>query len=167
MTTMTKRDAISAAMGLAEDVAQGRLAPADLEAQAVAELQALVGTVVGEGDPVWDLQVQIARGVLAAGGIPATELQEWAAVERQRAGEPVEQPDPGETMPEPSSTGRGQLSADSVDADAEVADPEPEPELVAEPQPVTPTPEPTPPRRADEYDPLAAWPPSRSLRRPL
>ena len=31
MTTMTKHDAVSAAMAVAEDVASGKLSPADLE----------------------------------------------------------------------------------------------------------------------------------------
>lgn len=84
MATTSKRDAIEAAMSVADDVAQGRLDPEHLEQQAFAELQALVGTVVGAGDPLWDLQVQITSGVLAAGGLDASELSEWAAVARRR-----------------------------------------------------------------------------------
>lgn len=84
MTTMTKHDAVSAAMAVAEDVASGKLSPADLERQAVAELRELLGTVTGPGDPLWSLQVDVARRVLAAGGVPADELAEWAAVARSR-----------------------------------------------------------------------------------
>jgi hypothetical protein len=84
MTTMTKHDAVSAAMAVAEDVASGKLSPADLERQAVAELCELLGTVTGPGDPLWSLQVDVARRVLAAGGVPADELAEWAAVARSR-----------------------------------------------------------------------------------
>ncbi|WP_078290447.1 hypothetical protein [Mycobacterium sp. D16R24] len=97
MTTMTKRDAVDAAMSVAEDVASGKLDPATLEQQAVAELRELVGTVVGEDDPLWDLQVQIASGVLASGGIPTDELSEWLAVARRRDGvetEPLSAPVP-------------------------------------------------------------------------
>ncbi|MGD1282060.1 flagellar hook-length control protein [Mycobacterium seoulense] len=161
--TITTEDAIKAAASVARDVADGKLSPADLERQAVAELQQLVGEVVGPGDPVWELQVQIARGVLATGGIPATELAEWAAVERQRAGEPVSPPDlpdrPATVESVPSGTLRADSDADEL-ADAEQhadADPQPEPEPEAD----------MPPRRADGYDPLAHWPPSRTLRRPL
>lgn len=169
MTSMTKRDAIESAMGLATDVAEGRLDPADLEAQAVAELQQLVGTVVGPGDLAWDLQVQIARGVLAAGGIPADELSEWLAVERHRAGEPVSQPELPDDQPEPPSLLSGQLSTANGHADA---DPEPQPDievnaLADPPEPEAEQPaDPTPRRRADGYDPLAGWSPGRS-RRPL
>lgn len=165
MTTMTLEDAIRAASSVARDVADGKLNPADLEAQAVAELQQLVGQVVGPGDPIWELQVQIARGVLALGGVPADELAEWLAVARQRAGEPVSQPDPDEATPTVEAFPSGMLSADS-DAD-ELADAGPEQPVVADPeQPVDPTPPPTLPR-ADVYDPLAHWPPARTLRRPL
>ncbi|MGH3581786.1 MAG: flagellar hook-length control protein [Mycobacterium sp.] len=84
MTAPTKRDAIEAAMNIADDVAQGRLDPAQLDAQLEAACRELVGTVAGPDDPLWPLQVQIARGVLAAGGIEAAELSEWAAVGRRR-----------------------------------------------------------------------------------
>jgi hypothetical protein len=55
-----------------------------LEATAVAELRELFGTVTGPDDPLWMLQVDVCRAVLAAGGIPADELTEWLAVARQR-----------------------------------------------------------------------------------
>ena len=45
----------------------------------------LFGTVVGDGDPLWDLHRDIARQVLALDGVPADELSEWLAVARQRA----------------------------------------------------------------------------------
>lgn len=64
MTAPTKRDAIEAAMNLADDVASGKLDPAHLEQQLVTELRELFGTVVGAGDPLWDLQIDVARGVL-------------------------------------------------------------------------------------------------------
>lgn len=93
-TTQTD-DVITAAMSVARDAAEGRLAPAELEAQAVAELRSLLGTVSGPGDPLWALQIDVARRVLAAGGIGADELAEWAAVARARSehGEHAE-PDP-------------------------------------------------------------------------
>ncbi len=85
MSTPTKRDAINAAMSVADDVAQGRLDPSALEAEMVAEVTALVGQVSGPDDPLWPVQLDVARGVLAAGGIPADELSEWLAVARNRA----------------------------------------------------------------------------------
>ncbi|MDV3291904.1 flagellar hook-length control protein [Mycobacterium avium] len=164
MTTITTEDAIKAAASVARDVADGKLSPSDLEAQAAAELTQLVGTVAGPDDPIWPLQLDIARQVLALGGVPADELAEWLAVARHRAGEPVAQPDADETTAAVESLPSGMLSAD-FDAD-ELADADAEQPVVADPeQPVFAVP--VPPRRADVYDPLAAWPPSRTLRRPL
>jgi hypothetical protein len=77
-------NAIKAATSVARDIAEGRLDPAALEAQAAEECRQLFGTVVGRDDPLWGLHVDIARQVLAGGGIPAGELQEWAAVARSR-----------------------------------------------------------------------------------
>jgi hypothetical protein len=159
MTTMTPEDAIKAASSVARDIADGRVSPSELEGQAVAELRDMVGEVVGPDDPAWPLQCDITRRVLALDGLPADELAEWLAVARQRAGEPVSAPDPDQTPPEPSSFASGTLSADSEDVAPEPpADAEPEQPAVAQP---------TPPGRADGYDPLAHWPPSRSLRRSL
>lgn len=161
-TQTTAGDVVTAAMSIAEDAAQGRLDPATVEAQAATELRKLFGTVVGEGDVAWPVQLDVARQVLALGGIPATELAEWLAVERQRAGEPVSQPDPDQPTPEPESPASNTLRADSEPVAPELAEPEP----VAEVSPPPATPE--PPRRTDGgYDPLAHWPPSQSLRRPL
>lgn len=86
MTTRTTADdVIKAAASIARDAAEGRLSPSDLERQAVAELTELAGTVTGPESPLWPVQVEIARGVLAAGGIGADELLEWAAVARSGA----------------------------------------------------------------------------------
>ena len=75
---------IKAAMAVAKDVAQGRLDPADLDAMVAEESRAAFGTAVGPQDPLWPVQVDVARQVLALGGLPADELSEWAAVTRRR-----------------------------------------------------------------------------------
>lgn len=154
--TITTEDAIKAAATIARDVADGRLTPAALEHQAVAELRELVGTVVGPGDACWEVQVQIARGVLALDGIPADELFEWLAVARQQAGEPLSGPGPDEVEPEPVSLLSVALSPENADPDA---DAEPgHPTDAAQPeQPVAADLAPKPPRRADGYDPMAGW----------
>lgn len=85
MSTATKKDAIAAAMSIAEDVSAGTLAPGDLEAQLVKECRALFGTVAGEGDPLLRVQIDVARAVLAAGLIPADELSQWLAAAKHRA----------------------------------------------------------------------------------
>jgi hypothetical protein len=79
----TTDDVIKAAASVARDTAEGRLSPLDLQEQAVAECRALFGTVAGPGDPLWELQVEVCRAVLAQKGIPADELTEWLAVARQ------------------------------------------------------------------------------------
>ncbi|MGH3556420.1 flagellar hook-length control protein [Mycobacterium sp.] len=170
MTSMTKHDAINGAMSLADDVAQGRLDPAALEATAVAELGELFGTVVGEGDPAWPMHCSIARQAIALGALSGDELAEWAAV---WAG-------PGETPPPPESPASVAHSAAEVDATA-VADQttqadagqltaettagQPEPATTdSDPQPAPAAiPPPAPPRGG--YDPLRGWLPSRSLHR--
>jgi hypothetical protein len=75
---------IKAAMSVAKDVAEGRLLPSSLAAAALEECRTLTSAVVGPNDPLWPLQTEIARQVIAAGGIPANELQEWLAVQRAR-----------------------------------------------------------------------------------
>lgn len=153
MTITTTEDAIKAAAAIARDVADGRLTPAALEHRAVAELRELVGTVVGEGDACWELQVQIARGVLAVGGVPADELSEWLAVARQRAAEPLSGPGPDRVEPEPVSLLSVALSPENADLDA---DAEPEPAADAEPEHEGAA-SVTPPRQADGYDPMRGW----------
>lgn len=86
MSSMTKTDGINAAMGLAEEIAAGTVDPSALEAELASECRNLFGQVVGDGDPLWPLQVDVARQVLSAGGISHTEVSEWAAVLRRRAG---------------------------------------------------------------------------------
>jgi hypothetical protein len=76
--------AIKSAMSVADDIADGKLSPAALDAMALEECRQLFGKVAGPEDVLWDLQLEVARGVLAAGGIPANELSEWLGVARRR-----------------------------------------------------------------------------------
>lgn len=80
---MTKRDAVAAAMAVAEDVTSGKLDPAQLEAEVITTCRELFGDVRGPDDPLFTLQCQVARAVLAAHGIPASELREWAATQQR------------------------------------------------------------------------------------
>ncbi|OHU35531.1 hypothetical protein BKG80_22405 [Mycobacteroides chelonae] len=127
MSATTTADLIRAATSVARDVSDGKLDPATMEAQLVTELRELFGTVVGAGDPLWDLQVQVASGVLAAGGIEANELSEWAAVahRRENPDAPSEAAVPiggADTPPEAISSGSGELSPESEPADDDFAD---------------------------------------------
>ncbi|OBJ46836.1 hypothetical protein A5630_10860 [Mycolicibacterium mucogenicum] len=161
--TVTPEDIVKGAASVARDAAEGRLSPANLEAQLEAELRAVVGTVVGEGDPLFDLQRDIARGVLAVGGVPTDELAEWLAVARHRAGESVTPPEA------PSEVGSVPSGAHSPESGSAAPEPEvpaaPEvttvlalvPELVAKaPAPTSVTGQ---AETGDGYDPLAGWRP--------
>ncbi len=177
MTTITPEDAIRAASSIARDVADGRLTTAALEAQLETELRALVGTVVGEGDPLYKLQCEIARGVLAVGGVPTDELAEWLAVARHRAGEPVNEREPDQTPPEPvalstvahspapGAVAPGDAEAGVVNHYTQEADTEPDvrtdppaPVLKSVPTSVAGQ------TQADGYDPLAGWQPGGTRR---
>lgn len=76
--------AIKAAMGLAGEVAEGRLAPAAFDAEAVEACRDLFVRPAEPGDPLWDVHGEVCRQHLAAGGLAASELAEWAAVARSR-----------------------------------------------------------------------------------
>lgn len=84
-----KKQAVDAAVSIAEDITTGKLTPAQLEAQAAAETRALVGLVIGPGDPLWELHLDIMRQAVALGGMSAAEHAEWAAV----LAEPVTSPE--------------------------------------------------------------------------
>lgn len=157
MTTMTKRDAVEAAMSVAEDIAEGRLTPGALQAQAARELRELFGSVTGPEDPLWPLHCDVARQAVALGALGPDELREWAVVlDRQRAGVPLSQAEPDDVPSEPVSLPTVALSPEAVAADA---DPEPVAQVAAEPVP--------PPRRLNEqsYDPLAHWSPGGTRHR--
>lgn len=78
-----KMAAVDAALVVAEDIAEGRITATTLEQAALAECRQLVGRVIGPDDPLWPLQVDVARQCLAVGGwITADELAEWVAVYR-------------------------------------------------------------------------------------
>lgn len=79
-----RQDGIRAAMSVAKDIAAGRLDPAELASDFAQEALELFGRVVGTGDPLWPVQVDVARQVLALGGVPVDELSEWSAVARAR-----------------------------------------------------------------------------------
>jgi hypothetical protein len=90
VTAMTKAGpehvAIKAAMAVAKDVAEGRVVPAQLDAAALEACRSLFAAVVGPDDPLWPLQAEVARQVIAQGGVTANELSEWLAVQRRREG---------------------------------------------------------------------------------
>jgi hypothetical protein len=103
MTAATTSDVITAAMSIAREAPDGRLDPAALRANAVAECRELFGTVVGDGDTRWSLQADVARQTEALGALTADELSEWAAVMRHRSGESLEPPAPPSDLSRPES----------------------------------------------------------------
>lgn len=81
----TTEDVIKSAAAVARDAAEGRLNSAALDAAVADECRESFGVVAGpEDDPLWPLHVDIARQVLALGGVSADELTEWTAVARRR-----------------------------------------------------------------------------------
>lgn len=86
MTTTTADDVIRAATSVARDVAESRLRPSELEAEALRELSALCDTDAEPGSELEGLQLTVARRALAAGLVPADELSEWLSVARSRSG---------------------------------------------------------------------------------
>lgn len=153
----TASDVVTAAMGIAKDAAEGGLSPATLEAELQAELRAVFGVVVGPEDPAWPVQLDVARGVLAHGGIPTDELSEWLAVQRRR--EAPDAPEPDQTPPEPVSVPSEPRSPETVETVA-TTEAEPVAEVVA-PAPVLKA---VPPVETDGYDPLAGWQPGGARR---
>jgi hypothetical protein len=79
--------AISAAMSVAREVAEGHTDAASLEAAFAAAAREQVAQVVGPGDLLWELHGDVTRQYLAAGGMSADELAEWTAVARRREAE--------------------------------------------------------------------------------
>lgn len=75
---------VAAAMDLVAEFAEGTTHAADLHPKAVALAQDVCGLVIGPADPMWALQCDIARQVVALGGFGADELGEWTAVFRAR-----------------------------------------------------------------------------------
>ncbi|MCV7377947.1 hypothetical protein BST11_21050 [Mycobacterium alsense] len=136
MSAITKRDVIDAAMSVAEDVAESRLDPTQLNQAVADECKASFGSVVGEDDPLWPLHIDVARQVLAVGGLSADELSEWLAVARLRAGVPLSTIDP----PAGTSGASGTLSPEMELYEGDLSSaPEPEPYLDPEPETETET----------------------------
>lgn len=132
----TAEGVVKAAMSVARDAADGKLDPASLSDRAVSECRELFSDVVGQDDPLWPLHLDIARQVLALGGVPADELSEWAAALRHRDAEPSSEPQPDGDPPEAVSTVSEALSPenDALDADRDIDPPGDQPGDV-EPQP--------------------------------
>lgn len=84
--SITDQDIISSAMSVARDAAEGRLDPAALQRELLAEMSRVLDTDAEPGSELAALQVSVCRRVLARGGIPASEVAEWLAVARSRAG---------------------------------------------------------------------------------
>lgn len=109
-------DVIKAAMGIAKDAAEGRLSPVDLDIELTAQCRSLFGVVAGPGDPLWPLHVDVARQVLAAGGLSLDECREWIAVLERRAVDAVEITQPADAPDMPAdgiSSASGPHSAEN------------------------------------------------------
>ncbi|MCB0924954.1 MAG: flagellar hook-length control protein [Mycobacterium sp.] len=112
----TRKAAALAALDLAQEIHDGKVSVANLESELTDAARALVGVVVGPDDPLWPVQIDVARQVLASGGLSADEVAEWLAVLRRRAGDaqtPAETPepyDPPDTPADPSRPAAGRTA---------------------------------------------------------
>lgn len=88
-TKVALKAAVVSALSVAEAIGQGHMSLDALEETTIAECRELFGTVYGPDDPLWLLQLDVVRQVLAHGGMSADELAEWLAVQRTREGRPV------------------------------------------------------------------------------
>ncbi|MGV0045524.1 flagellar hook-length control protein [Mycobacterium colombiense] len=173
MSTLTKRDAIDAALSVADDVAHGRIDPTALQQQAVSECRELFGTVFGEGDALWTLHADVARQAVGLGALSPDELREWAAVLDRRTGAAVEPPAPhndlppvesaasvDESQPEPTDDGDDGAQGDLSTALALLTSRSIE-------QRAKEDTDPAPQRRADDggYDPIRGFDPGATRRR--
>ncbi|NVN51690.1 flagellar hook-length control protein [Mycolicibacterium hippocampi] len=124
----TTEDVIKSAAAVARDAAEGRLSPAELDQAVADECKNLFGTVVGDGDPLWDLHRDITRQSIALGALSADELGEWQAVIRRReqqngavgAVEPSEAASGPDGPTDASSSASGPHSPSSGYSDAEL-----------------------------------------------
>lgn len=172
MSTLTKHDAIDAALSVADDVAHGRVDPTALQQQAVSECRELFGTVIGEGDALWTLHADVARQAVGLGALSHDELREWAAVLDRRTGAAVEPPAPhddlppvesaasvDESQPEPTDDGDDSAPSDLSAALSLLTSQSIEQRAKKD--------APAPQRRADDggYDPLRGFDPGATRRR--
>ena len=115
----TAEEIIKASASVARDAAEGRLTPSTLDGAVMDECRSLFGTVAGPDDALWELQREVARQVLGLDGIPVTELAEWLAVARQRAGAASEAVDLSVSTGAADSSASGPHSPDSEFTDDE------------------------------------------------
>lgn len=115
-------EVIKAAMAVAKDAAEGHLSADQLDAELTEACRGLFGVVAGPGDPVWELQIDVARQVLAAGGLSAAEVAEWLAVTRRREPAQAEADNP---PPNAISSASGPHSPENGDPVADAADDHP------------------------------------------
>lgn len=81
--TITTADVINAATDVIDGIASGTLKADDVARRAVDACRQLFAIVAGPTDPLWSLHGDVCRQYLAAGGLSADELAEWAAVQRR------------------------------------------------------------------------------------
>jgi hypothetical protein len=115
----TTEDVIRAAASVGRDAAEGRLVPSVLDAAVADECRELFGTVVGPSDPLWSVHLDVARQVLALGGLSADEFSEWLAVARTRAGDWPNSRAPSTEPPQAFSSASGPHRPESGDSDSD------------------------------------------------
>ncbi|MCA4726894.1 hypothetical protein [Mycolicibacterium fortuitum] len=69
---------------LMTEVTEGTLTGATMTERAADRCRQMFGSVAGSEDPLWPVQLDVARQVLGRGGIAAAELAQWLSAARSR-----------------------------------------------------------------------------------
>jgi hypothetical protein len=114
---VTDADVVDSAYRVLGELTEGTLSGAAVQRRAAEVCRRTFG-VVGDGpdDPLWSLHADVTRQFLGAGGLSASELTEWTAVQRRR--------ETGETGSEPPPPTEADTSApdDGLADDDDLAD---------------------------------------------
>lgn len=112
---VTDADVVEAAYGVLGELTEGTLSGATAQQRAAEVCRSTFGVVgTGPDDPLWALHTDVVRQFLGAGGLTATELTEWLAVQRHR--------ETGDTGADPSTP---TLDDASTGPDIDAADDDP------------------------------------------
>lgn len=122
--TVTDADVVESAYAVLGGITDGSLSGAAVEQRAVEVCRRTFGAVGGPDDPLWPVQIDVARQVLGHCGIPAAELAQWLSAARSRE-------NPGSATDCQSASVSALSEAHSLDSGGADGDPEGDPNHVA------------------------------------
>lgn len=122
--SVTDDDVVESAYAVIGELTEGSLSGAAVEQRAVEVCRRTFGAVGGPDDPLWPVQIDVARQVLGHCGILADELAQWLSAARSRE-------NPGSATDCPSASVSALSEAHSLDSGGADGDPEGDPNHVA------------------------------------